>query len=164
MSKRETILQVRESLKADDALRIVNSIAGTVGASIERKIYYPYFWFSANCSTRTLFGKRPFSANCLVDGRNGLGATTDPFEVEESAVADRAIMATRTTTEMAEKSARRYLSHNLSRGLKMIGHFNIDLESRGPVYKSYWLVHCKGTLVMVDSTTGCLHTLGERAA
>ena len=164
MSKRETILQVRESLEAADALRIVNSIAGTVAASIERKIYYPYFWFSANCSTRTLFGKRSFSANCLVDGRNGLGATTDPFEVEESVVAGRAILATRTISEGAEKSAKRYLSHNLSRGLKMIGHFNIDLESRGTVYKSYWLVHCKGTLVMIDSTTGCLHTLGQRAA
>ena len=164
MTKRETILQVRESLDANDALRIVNSIAGTVAACIERKIYYPYFWFSANCSTRTLFGKRSFSANCLVDGCNGLGATTDPFEVEESAVAGRAILATRTTGEMAEKSAKRYVSHNLSRGLKMIGHFNIDLESRGPVYKSFWLVDCKGTLVMVDSTTGSLHTLGERAA
>jgi hypothetical protein len=164
MSKGETIIQVRESLEANDALRIVNSIAGTDAASIERKIYYPYFWFTANCSTRTLFGKRTFSANCLVDGRNGLGATTDPFEVEESAVAGRAILATRTTPEMAEKSARRYLSHNLGRGLKMIGNFNIDLESRGPVYKSFWLVQCEGTLVMVDSTTGCLHSLGERAA
>ena len=65
---------------------------------------------------------------------------------------------------MAKKSARRFLSHNLGRGMKMIGHFNIALESRGVIYKSYWLVRCEGALVMVDGVTGSLHTLDRRAA
>jgi hypothetical protein len=159
-----SVHQIKETITHDDALHIVNTIARVSTAHIERKIYYPYYWFTADCVTQTLFGKKPFSANCLVDGCNGLGATSDPFTVEEAIIESESKLAIRANPEMARSSARRFLSHNLSRGMKMIGHFNIALESRGVIYKSYWLARCEGTLVMVDGVTGSLHTLDQKAA
>ncbi len=160
----KSIRKIRETITLDHALRIVNSIAKTSTSHFESKIYYPYYWFTAECETRTLFGKKQFPANCLVDACNGLGATADPFEVEATSAASDAILAIRTNPEMAEKSAHRFLSHNLGRATKMIGNFNIDLESRGVIFKTYWLIKCEGTLVMVDATTGNLHKLNAKAA
>ena len=54
MGRRETITLITESISSADALRIVDTIAGTQVASIDSKIYYPYFWFSANCSDEKL--------------------------------------------------------------------------------------------------------------
>ena len=160
----KSIRQIRETITPDDALQIVNAIAGTSTAHIESKIYYPYYWFTANCETRILFGKKQFPANCLVDACNGLGATADPFEVEETSAASDSILATRTSLETARKSAHRFLSHNLGRATKMIGNFNIALESCDVIYKTYWLIKCEGTLVMVDATTGNLHKLNAKVA
>ena len=164
MNRQEKVFQIRETIGAMDASHIVDSIAGTGSAYIERKIYFPYFWFSADCAMRTLFGKRSFSADCLVDACNGLGATADPFPVDESSVPADAILDSRIYSEAAKKAAQRFVTHNLGRRLKMIGQFNVALKARGMIYKSYYLVRCEGTLVMVDSTTGCIHTLAERTA
>ena len=46
----------------------------------------------------------------------------------------------------------------------MFGNFNIALESCDVIYKTYWLIKCEGTLVMVDATTGNLHKLNAKAA
>lgn len=164
MSKRETITLIRESLGSADALRIVNRIAGSRVAGIDRKIYYPYFWFSANCSVQTLFGNRPISATCLIDGCNGMGATADPITVSETSVPEDAILNARRGAKEARSVAHRFLGHCLGRRLRTIGHFNVELEARGLIYKAFWLVRCGDTLVLVDSLSGCLHTLGRRAA
>jgi len=164
MSRHETITLITESISSADALRIVDTIAGTQGASIDSKIYYPYFWFSANCSARTLFGSKPISASCLIDGCSGIGATADPFAVIDTRVPADAILKARNGTQEARKAAHRFLTHNLGRRLRTIGHFNVELETNGLVHKAFWLVRCGDTVVMVDSLSGCLHTLGERAA
>lgn len=164
MSRPIRISLIRPELGAADAVRVVSSIAGSQAARIERKIYYPYFWYSADCAARTLFGKKALSINCLVDGRGGLGATTDSFEVDKPTVPHEAIMGCRTGEAQARRSAQRFVTHNLGRGLKTVGHFDVALESRGLVYKAFWLVRCEGAMVMVDSVTAAVHMLGERAA
>lgn len=164
MSRRATITLITASIGSADALRVVDTIAGSQAASIDRKIYYPYFYFSANCSARTLFGSKPISASCLIDGCSGIGATADPFTVVETRVPADAVLKTRNGTQEARKAAHRFLTHNLGRRLRTIGHFNVELEANGLVYKAFWLVRCGDTVVMVDSLSGCLHTLGRRAA
>jgi len=164
MNNHEMITLIRESLSSVDALRIVNAVAGTEVACIERKIYYPYFRFSANCSARTLFGSKPISANCLVDGCNETGATADPIVAERASVHADAVLKSKIAAKTAASVARRFLIHTLGRRLRTIGHFNVKLEAQGLVYKAFWLIRCEDTVVMVDSLTGCLHTLGKRAA
>jgi len=164
MSRRIQISLIRPLLGATDAVGVISSIAGSHAAQIERKIYYPYFWYSADCAARTLFGKKALTINCLVDGRGGLGATADSFEVDEPAVPREAVMLCRTGETQARRSAQRFVTHNLARGSKTVGNFEVALESRGLVYKAFWLVRCEGAMVMVDSVTAAVHLLGERAA
>ena len=164
MSKHKEVMLIRSSLGAAEAVRIVDSIAGTVSARIESRIYYPYYWFSADCATRTLFCKKSFSATCLVDGCNGLGATADPFVTDRLYAPVTAILNERADAACAVKSAHRNLTHNLSRRSKTIGSFDVVLKAHGLIYKSFWLVRCEGILVMVDSVTAATHTLGKRAA
>jgi len=164
MSKMEMISLIKESLGSSDALHVVDAIAGSRVARLDRKIYYPYFWFSAECSAPTLFGNKPVSASCLIDGCSGIGATSDQFIVGESSVAAAAVLNRKTSENEAKRAAHGFLTHNLGRRLRTIGHFNVELEPLGLVHKAFWLVRCGGTVVMVDSLTGCLHTLGERAA
>lgn len=164
MSRHETITLIRESLGSADALRIVDTIAGTRVASIDRKIYYPYYRFSANCSAQTLFGSKPISASCLIDACHGIGATSDPVTVSASSVPTDDILEVRNGAKEASKAAHRFLTHILGRRLRTIGHFNVELEAKGLVHKAFWLVRCGDTVVMVDSLSGGLHTLGRRAA
>ena len=164
MSKRKTITLITESTGSADALRIVDTIAGTQIARIDSKIYYPYYRFSANCSARTLFGSKPISTSCLIDACHGIGATSDPITVHATSVPTDDILEVRNGATEARKAAHRFLTHNLGRRLRTIGHFNVELEAQGLVYKAFWLVRCGHTVVMVDSFSGCLHTLGKRAA
>ncbi len=164
MSDCKSIALIRESLSSVDALRIVNAVAGAEVARIERRIYYPYFHFSAVCSARTLFGTKPISASCLVDGCNEAGATADPVVAEQSEVARDAILRSKIDARTAMNVARRFLIHTLGRRLRTIGNFNVNPEAQGLVRKAFWLIRCEDTVVMVDSLTGCLHTLGKRAA
>ncbi len=164
MSKRKTITLITESTGSADALRIVDTIAGTQIARIDSKIYYPYYRFSANCSARTLFGSKPISTSCLIDACHGIGATSDPITVRETSVSANAVVNASNGAQAARRAAQRFLTHHLGRRLRTIGHFNVDLEALGLVYKAFWLVRCGHTVVMVDSLSGCLHTLGKRAA
>ena len=164
MNKRKELMLIQVSTGGADAVRIVDSIAGTESAWVESKVLYPYFWYSADCAAQTLFGKKPFSATCLVDGCSGLGATADPFVIVKSCPSTEEVLNVRTDVVQARKSAHRHLTHNLSRRLKILGNFDVTLTSHGLVYKTFWLVRCEDTLVMVDSMTAAMHTLGERAA
>lgn len=159
MTEVGTIATIRESVDAEGARRIVESIAGAAPAAVERKMYYPYFRFAADGVVRTLFGSKPFAAHCLVDGCNGLGATTDPFEVDEVTVPASAMLGVRTEAAAAAAAARRFVTHNVGRRLRMLANFRVVLEPRGIVYKGFWVARCGGQAVLVDATTGSLHAL-----
>ena len=68
------------------------------------------------------------------------------------------------SAQEAERAAHRTISHQLSRKLRMIATFQIDVEPQSIVYKGFWIVRSKDTLIMVDSSSGCIHPLSSRAA
>jgi hypothetical protein len=111
-----------------------------------------------------LFGKKAMTVNCLVDGISGMGATADSFSIEPETVLADALLQIDVSAQEAEVSARRIISHQLSRKLRMIASFQVDVEPQSIVYKGFWIIRSQDTLLMVDSSSGCIHPLSSRAA
>lgn len=163
MSDVSGIAVIRPQVCGQEALQIVESTAGAGLAHLEQCIYYPYFRFEAQTQLRALFAKRRSRINCLVDGRRGHAATTDDFDVDADVTATGSALGCLFGTAAAERNARHFLSHALTRRLKTIANFDLDLTSLGIVYRKFWLVRCDGRIVMVDSVTGGLHPLRKAA-
>ena len=155
---------IRQQVDAAGALRSIDALADTATASIERKKYYPYYRFTANCAVPTLFGRKTMTVNCLVDGVSGLGATASDFSIEPATVPANALLQLAVSAQEAERSARRTISYQLGRKLRMIASFKMDIEPQSIVYKGFWIIRSQDTLVMVDSSNGCIHPLNSRAA
>jgi hypothetical protein len=164
MVKQKTLTVIREQFDSAAALRRIEDLTQDVSASIEQKLYYPYYGFSANCTVRTMIGRKSLSIDCLVDGINGLGATADPFVTEEIAVADEMRLLSRISHDEAVRTAQRNLTHQLSKKLKMIAPFDVTLESNGTVYRGFWIVALSNGRIMIDSVTGGIHPLSASAA
>ena len=161
----ELLLRViKQRVGAAAALCSIDTLAVAATASIERKMYYPYYCFKAKCVVPTLFSKKAMTVNCLVDGVSGLGATAGDFALEQATVPDDAHLPLTVSTTEAEHAARRTISHQLGRKLRMIASFQVNPEPPNIVYKSFWIIRSQDILVMVDSANGCIHPLGSRAA
>ena len=160
----DPISVIRQQVDAASALRSIDALAGAATASIERKMYYPYYRFTANCAVPTLFGRKTMTVNCLVDGVSGLGATAGDFSIDSTTVLADALLQLAVSAQEAERAAHRTISHQLGRKLRMIASFKMDIEPQSIVYKGFWIVRSQGTLVMVDSSSGCIHPLRSRAA
>lgn len=159
MTRQKPVTRMREQVDAAAALGIVESLAGTSSPAFERRVYYPYYWFRVNGRTRTLFGRHAISTSCLIDGRNGMGATADPFEVETSLVAADDVLTLRASAADADRAARRVVSHSLGRRFRMLADFGITTRALGLIYKAFWLVRVDELTVLVDSMTGSVHPL-----
>ncbi len=155
---------IRQQVDAASALRSIDELAGAATASIERKMYYPYYRFTANCAVPTLFGRKMMTVNCLVDAVSGLGATSGAYSIETATVPADALLQLAVSAEEAERAAHRTISHQLSRKLRMIASFRADIKPQSIVYKGFWIIRSQDTLVMVDSSSGCIHPLSSRAA
>jgi hypothetical protein len=155
---------IQQQVDAANALRSIDALAGAATASIERKMYYPYYRFTANCVVPTLFGRKTMTVNCLVDGVSGLGATAGNYSIESATVPVAALLQLAVSAREAESAARRTVSHQLGRKLRMIASFQVDIEPQSIVYKGFWIIRSQDTLVMVDSSSGCIHPLSSRAA
>ena len=164
MAKQERIQVINEELTSSVAARCLQTMTGDKNASFERKVFYPYHRFVADCTVPTMFGKESFSVSCLVDGINALGATSDSFEVERVLVDADEVMAMKVVNDEAHRAAYRILMHQMSRRLKMIASFDICLAKRGIVYKAFWILRSRDVLFMVDSVTGGMHPLRSLAA
>jgi len=160
----QLISVIRQQVDAASALRSIDALAGAATASIERKMYYPYYRFKANCTVPTLFGRKMMTVNCLVDGVSGLGATSGAFSIDPATVPADAPLQLAVSEGEAERAVRRTVSHQLSRKLRMIASFQVDIEPQSIVYKGFWIIRSQDTLVMVDSSSGCIHPLNSRAA
>ncbi len=162
LSHRKIVIQ--ESLDASKACELISAMTSGEPAVIERKMYYPYFRFDGKCSVPGLFGRRATQLSCLVDAVNGLGATTDHFNVDYRQLNDGEVIATTISNENAMRVAQRTVTHRMTRRLRMIAPFGLTLEPKDIIYKAFWIVRCASVTVMVDSVTGGLHPLSERAA
>ncbi|MFQ5983377.1 MAG: hypothetical protein ACE5KS_08385 [Woeseiaceae bacterium] len=133
-------------------------------AKIDRKLYYPYYSFKADCTVSTLLGKKSVSVTCLVDALNGVGATAERLSADRLKVGADSILQVDVAPDEAVRTARRMLMHQLSRRLRMISDFGIELESLGLAYKCFWVARSSDMTLMIDSVTGCTHPLRTRAA
>ena len=164
MTDVHTLNVILENVDAATALQKIDALAGTATAHIERKMHYPYYRFTANCTVPTLFGKKAMTVHCLVDGVSGLGATASAYAIKTETVQADTVLQLDISAREAISAARRTVSHQLSRKLRMIASFQIDIEPRSLVYKGFWIIRTQDTLVMVDSSSGCIHPLNSRAA
>ncbi|RLA32347.1 MAG: hypothetical protein DRR11_08545 [Gammaproteobacteria bacterium] len=164
MVDKQLLNVIQQRIDARTALRSIDVLAGAATAHIERKMYYPYYSFTANCLVPTLFGKKEMTVNCLVDGVSGLGATAGAFSIEPETVSADDLLQLDVSAQEAERAARRTVSHQLSRKLRMIASFHMNIERQSIVYKGFWIIRSQDTLVMVDASSGGIHPLSSRAA
>ena len=64
----------------------------------------------------------------------------------------------------AGKIAQRTVTHQLGKKLKMIAPFDVTLDMKGMVYRSFWIVRIGDSRIMVDSVTGSMHPVRASAA
>lgn len=164
MAKQKMLTVIREQVDSATALRRIEALTHDVSATIEQKLYYPYYGFTAHCTVRTMIGSKDLSVGCLVDGINGLGATADPFSTDEIAVSDETQLVSRISHDEARRAAHRYFTHSLSKKLKMIAPFDVRLESNGTLYRGFWIVALGNGRIMIDTVTGSMHPLSASAA
>ena len=137
MTEQQSLSVIRQQVDAATALRSIDALAGAATASIERIMYYPYYRFTANCAVPTLFGRKTMTVNCLVDGVSGLGATASDFSIEPATVPAEMQLQLAVSAQDAERAAHRTISHQLSRKLRMIAAFQVDIEPQSIVYKGF---------------------------
>jgi len=155
---------IREQVDASAALQSIHVARGDVAGVVEQKMVYPYYLFRADCKIPTIVGKQDVSVDCLVDGINGLGATADPFITEHLNVTDEDHLKSEISNSEAVKVAHRTVTHQLGKKLKMIAPFDVTLEAKGMIYRSFWIVRIGDSRIMVDSVTGGMHPLSASAA
>ena len=153
---------MRESLDRYAACSLVCRLADGP-AEIERRIYYPYFRFGISGLLRWLFGRRTLQTRCLVDARTGRASTADSLSLERRAAIEEDRLRGVTAPDEARRLARRYATHALGRGLRVLGNLHIDVDGGELVYRPFWIVRSGSTRVLVDAVTGELHPLAAVA-
>ncbi len=164
MADKKLLAVIHEEVDASAALQSIHAVRGDVAGVVEQKLVYPYYLFRAGCKIPTIVGKQDVSVDCLVDGINGLGATADPFITEQLNVTDENHLKPELSAGEAVKVAHRTVTHQLGKKLKMIAPFDVTLEARGMIYRSFWIVRIGDRRIMVDSVTGGTHALSASAA
>ena len=162
MASQENITVIKSDLDVDAATRCFRAMTGDDEAMFERRVFYPYHSFSADCTVPTLRGRKSVSVDCLVDGVNALGATSDAFTTERQAIDANELLPMTVVNEQAHRTAYSTLMHQMAKRLKMIASFDIFLAKRGIVYKTFWILRSRGVLFMVDSVTGGMHPLRSK--
>ena len=164
MVDRSAIFVIREQLDAGSVLRNFDCIPNIGPVVVERSVLYPYIAFTARCKLSTMIGTRTLSFDCLVDAVNGHAATADAFVTREIRQAEGMQLHPQISEDAAKRAAQRTATHRLSKKLRMIAPFDVQLESGGVVYKRFWIVRVGADRVMMDSVTGNAHPLPAHAA
>ncbi len=164
MNKEGKFAVIRERVDSITALQNVASMTDGVPAVIEGSVLYPYIGFTAQCRVPTMIGKKEICIDCLVDGVNGHGATADTFSTGQTVARDEVRLQARITDDEAQRTAQRTVTHRLSKQLKMIAPFDVQLEAAGTVYKRFWIIRIGDGRIMADSVTGNMHPLSASAA
>ncbi len=164
MTDERMLTVIREQVDASTALQSIQAVRRDVAGAVEKKMVYPYYRFRASCKIPTIVGKQGVAVDCLVDGINGLGATADPFMTDQLLVTDENLLKPEISNSEAVKIAHRTVTHQLGKKLKMIAPFDVTLEAKGVIYRSFWIVRIGDSRIMVDSVTGGMHPLSASAA
>ena len=164
MVKEKLLTVIREQVDSATALQNIAGMTDGVSGVVERSVLYPYIRFTASCSVPTMIGRKAISLDCLVDGINGLGATADPFSTGQLVLCDEVRLQPKITTDEAQRTAQRTVTHQLGRQFRMIAPFDVQLEAAGTIYKRFWIIMIGDGRIMTDSVTGNMHTLSATAA
>ncbi len=164
MADEKMLTVIREQVDASAALQSIYAAREDVAGVIEQKLFYPYYRFKAGCKVPTMIGKKDVAVDCLVDGINGLGATTDPFATDQLNLSDENQLKPEITNCEAVKIAQRTVTHQLGKKLKMIAPFDVTLDAKGMIYRIFWIVRIGDSRIMIDSVTGCMQPLRASAA
>ena len=164
MANKNILTVMCEQVDASSALQRIHALRGGVAGVVEQKLVYPYFRFKASCKIPTMVGKRDITVDCLVDGINGLGATADPFITDKLMVTDENLLHPDISRDEAVKIAQRTVTHQLGKKLKMIAPFDVTLDAKGMIYRSFWIVRIGDSRIMIDSVTGGMQPLRASAA
>lgn len=164
MNKQNMLNVICGRFDSASALQRVESIAGDGSAAIEQQLYYPYFHLAARCSVPTMIGRKELTVDCLVDGINGSGATTDPFLTEQVTVPGEIQLQPKWSRDEAVRVARRTLTHRLGKKMRMIAPFDVVFESTTLIYRGFWIVRVGTGKIVLDSVTGGMQSLRASAA
>lgn len=143
-----------------EAENVVRTAVRDASVTAERKLFYPYYAVELRYAAPTLFGRSTFRIACLVDARAGLGATTDPFELETLEPSPRDIVAPCVDEPEAEHIAKRYTGYVLRNRRRALVAPTVDVVACALVYKPFWIVtHEASGPVLVDGLTGGFYPL-----
>jgi hypothetical protein len=144
-------------VNAAEAGKISAAASEGLSKGIARPLFYPYYWFSFRETTQTILGASSIRISCLVDGRTGVGATSDPFDVELRRVAARDVLSSAIKEPDALKQASRLVRHAPKARRRALVGARRELVERCLVYKPFWVVSTgpeRALSVVVDAVTG----------
>jgi hypothetical protein len=145
-----------------EAEAVAGRALGTQQATLERELFYPYYWFLMRASWTTLFGPRGGRLCCLVDARTRVVSTSDPFETETAAAPAASVLGSTLEEEDAERLARRAARRTLGRIQRALAPPAFELLDHALLHKRFWVAREGGRRLLVDGVTGRVHPL-ERA-
>lgn len=153
------ISAMQEHVGDEQAAAIISRHTGGAAAAVERRVFYPYFHVPAHGRLRWLFGEKQVALDCLVDARTGTVSSADALRLERRKVSATESLPVQQDADSAISTARRYASHALARGFKVLGNFNLDVRDAVLVHRPFWIVRTEQLRVLVDAVTGELHPL-----
>lgn len=163
MASKERLAVIHGDISAEAAVQGIAAMTAGNAVVLERSVLYPYLRFAASCCVPTVGGRQDVTVDCLVDGLNGHGTTTDRFSTIDSRLAGETVLSVSVDEGRARRTAQRNVTHGLGRKLRMIAGFDVRLEDRGTVYKRFWILRSGSDRIMMDSVTGAVHTLQTAA-
>jgi hypothetical protein len=154
MNNKENLKLINKNISLESAINMAksNKMYGDV-FNIEES-FYPYFHFRVNYQTPFLLARKQLKIDCLIDGLNGHAATSDKFSLKNIEANSNDILNKKVNREHAYKSGKRYVINSLSRKFKSISNFNVTMNFKSTVYKSFWVIEYENISLIVDTING----------
>jgi len=155
----EKILTIKQNINQIGAIHIIDNLSEYYVPQVQKKLYYPYYWFLFKYSVKTIFGEKTIRVPCIIDMLNKQASTVDDFEREFISVEQENIIQGKLKKLEALKSAKSYIIHAVMHKLKSLIYPEIELLEENVVYRPFWIIKCdrngyNSFKVMVDGVTG----------
>tara|TARA_B100001142_G_scaffold318775_1_gene361338 strand:- start:1249 stop:1746 length:498 start_codon:yes stop_codon:yes gene_type:complete len=154
MNKKENLKLINKNISSEDAINIAKSNNMFGDAFNIGESFYPYFHFQVNYQAPFLLARKQLKIDCLIDGLNGQAATSDIFLLKNIEAYSDDILNKKVNRERAQISGKRYVINSLSRKFKSISNFNVIMNFKSTVYKSFWVIEYENISLIVDSING----------
>ena len=154
MNKKENLMLINKNISLEDAINIAKSNYMFGDAFNIGESFYPYFHFQVNYQAPFLFARKQLKIDCLIDGLNGQAATSDILLLKNIEAYSDDILNKKVNREHAQVSGKRYVTNSLSRKFKSISNFNVIMNFKSTVYKSFWVIEYENISLIVDSING----------